>query len=156
MEQAQLEEARNKFKETWHRLDILFNQYARACGLNFTSMMVLDFIYYAHISQKPYTQKEICDKLNLPKQLVNIVIKTFWQQGYVELKEAKDRRIKHILLTPKGQNYAAKIINAIDAAEDKAWECFADDDIINLVNGMEKYEKSFEQAICNIQRGGEK
>jgi len=148
MEKAQLDEARTKFKETWHRIDNLFNQYAKAKGLNFTSLIILEFIYDA--KNELYTQKDLCEKLALPKQLVNAIVKIFWEQGYVELKEAKDRRNKNIILTEKGHAYATEIITALYAAEDKAWECFTHDEIITFVNSLEKYEKSFEKTLKSI------
>jgi len=150
MDKVLLEEARTKFNLIWHRIDCLFNTYAKKKGLNFTSLMILEFIYDSHTSQEFYTQKDICENLALPKQLVNSVITSFWEQGYVELKQAKDRRNKNIFLTEKGMAYTTEIINALDAAEDKTWECFGDEEIIAFVNSMEKYEKAFEETINNM------
>jgi len=150
MENVLLEEARAKFNVLWHKVDCLFNLYAKKKGLNFTSLMILGFIYDSNTSQAFCTQKDICENLSLPKQLVNSVITSFWEQGYVALKEAKDRRNKNIFLTEKGKEYATGIMNDLDAAEDKTWECFEDEEIITFVNSMEKYEKAFEETINNM------
>jgi len=150
MEKALLNEARTKFMETWYRIDNMFNLYAKKKGLNFTSLIILEFIFDSHATQTVYTQKDICEKLVLPKQLVNSIVTTFWEQGYVELKEAKDRRIKNIFLTEKGKEYAIGIMNALDTAEDKTWDYFDDDEIIAFVGYMEKYEKAFDEIISNM------
>jgi len=150
MEKATLDEARTKFKETWYRIDNMFNLYAKKKGLNFTSLIILEFIYDSHDSKMLYTQKDLCDKLFLPKQLVNSIVTSFWEQGFVELKEAKDRRNKKISLTEKGKEYADEIIRALDAAENKTWDYFDDEEIIAFVSSMEKYEKAFEEVINNM------
>ena len=150
MGKALQEKARAKFNKIWHRVDCLFNLYAKKKGLNFTSLMILEFIYDAHIAQEIYTQKDICENLALPKQLVNSAVTSFWEQGYVELKEAKDRRNKNIFLTEKGKEYTTGIVSSLDALESKTWESFEDEEIIAFVNSMEKYEKAFEETINNM------
>jgi DNA-binding MarR family transcriptional regulator len=112
-------------------------------------MLVLEFIYD---TEENYTQKDLCDKLMLPKQVINSIIKSFWEQGYVELREAKDRRNKEIILTAQGKKYAKSILHPMQCAESKAWECFTEEEIIAFVEMMEKYEKSFEQILRNVAR----
>jgi DNA-binding MarR family transcriptional regulator len=141
MNQTSLDNARTKFKETWYRIDNLFNRYAKSIGLNFTTILVLEFIYE---SEEHYTQKDLCEKLMLPKQFMNSMIKSFWAQGFVDLKEAKDRRNKEIILTARGKKYAERILHSIQEAENKVWESFTDEEIAAFVNVMERYEKSFE------------
>ena len=147
MDKALLDGSRTKFNETWHRIDSLLNMYAKSFGLNFTTMLVLDILYEAEM---PYTQKDICEKLVIPKQFVNSIITSFWEQGFVELKEAKDRRHKNIFLTEKGKEYAEKILHFLDEAENKVWESFTDEEIVTFINYMEKYEKSFELNLKNL------
>ncbi|MCL2404741.1 MAG: winged helix-turn-helix transcriptional regulator [Defluviitaleaceae bacterium] len=144
MSKAFLDDARAKFKESSHRIESLFNSYAKSKGLNFTSLLILELLYDEN---ETYTQKDLCEKLALPKQLVNTIIKSFWEQEYVELKEAKDRRNKNIILTDKGKSYTQGILHCMQDAEDRAWECFTDDEVISFVNSLEKYAKSFERIL---------
>lgn len=144
MDKILLDSTRAKFTETWYRIDNLFDRYAKSIGLNFSTMLVLGFIYE---SEESYTQKDLCEKLELSKQFVNTIITSFWKQGYVELKEAKDRRRKELSLTEKGKEYAEGILRSVRDAETKAWECFTDEEAIAFVNAMEKYGKSFENAL---------
>lgn len=56
------------------------------------SSTVLDVIYDF---PENCTQKFICEKPNFPKQSVNMIIKSFLEQGYLELNEIpSDRRNK--------------------------------------------------------------
>ena len=148
MTKVLLDEARTRFKEIWHRVDSLFNAYAKSKGLNFTSLIILEFLYDA---DGVYTQKDLCEKLGLPKQFVNAIIKSFWEQGHVELKEAKDRRNKNIILTASGREYAGGIMRCLRDAEDRAWECFADEEVMFFVGALEKYGKSYERILRGVQ-----
>jgi len=138
---------KSAIKEISHRLDSLYDSYAKSVGLNSTTIMVLQHLLD---SEKPQTQKEVCNTLGLPKQLVNSIIKTFWEQGFVRLKEAKDRRNKDIIVTDEGRTYAAKILRPLDDAESAAWDSFTDDEIIYLSKSLEKYTDTFEGILKNI------
>jgi len=146
MDKLPRNDALAKFKETWHRVDKLFNAYAKSKGINFATLIILEFLYD---EGGTYTQKDLCEKLALPKQFVNSIMKSLWEQGYVELKEAKDRRNKKIILTQNGRLYAGEILRCLQDAENMAWESFSDDEVIAFFGAMEKYEKSFERILKN-------
>jgi DNA-binding MarR family transcriptional regulator len=128
-------------KEAWHKMDCLFNSYAKSKGLNFPTVLVLQLL---HDSTEVYTQKDICEKLGLPKQLVFSIIKPFWEQGYVELREAKDRRNKEVIITEKGMEYAVSILQPLEEAEANAWANFSDEELIKFVKTMSEYVDAFE------------
>ena len=142
------QKVKSRLKETWHRMDGLYDFYAKSVGLNFTTIMVLQLLYY---SEKNQTQKKVCEKLGLPKQFVNSIIKSFWEQGFVKLKEAKDRRNKEIIVTDKGKEYAVKILTPLEVAECAAWDSFTDDEILSLSKGLEKYAVVFEDILKNLK-----
>lgn len=131
-------------RETLYNIDRLFTLYAKSVGLNFITMLILQLLYD---SQDVYTQKAVCEKLALPKQLVNSVIKSFWEQNFVELKEAKDRRNKDIILTSKGKEYARSVLKPLEDAESAAWESFSKEELTAFTETMEKYAKAFEIAL---------
>lgn len=149
MDKTLLDDARSRFKKTWQRLDGLFTMYAKSHGMNFTTMIILELLNDDDVT---YTQTGISEKLMIPKQLINSIITSFLQQGYVELKEAHNRRTKNIFLTEKGKEYAEQIINDLDEAESKAWMCFTSDEAVAFVEAMEKYEKSFEQTLEDVPK----
>ncbi|MCL1996507.1 MAG: MarR family winged helix-turn-helix transcriptional regulator [Defluviitaleaceae bacterium] len=135
-------------KETWHKMNSQFDLYAKAVGVNFTTIIILQFLYEA---TEIYTQKDICEKLGLPKQLVNAIIKSFWEQGFVKLKEAKDRRNKDILITDKGKEYAVSVLKPLEDAESAAWDNFTDEELTAFVRVLEKYVVSFERELKELK-----
>jgi len=139
-----MHDVRARFKQVWYRLDNVFSQYAKNAGVSLTTILVLDML----VDEKElYTQKEICEKLMLPKQLVNLTIKTFWEQGYVELKEAKDRRNKKIHLTESGKVYAESVLMPFQAADEHAWSTFTENELAAFTAALEKYEKAMEESL---------
>ena len=134
-----------RFMETWHRIDSLYNLYARSLGLSLSATLVLECLYYPG---DVYTQKGLSEKFGLPKQAVNSIIKSFWEQGYVELKEAKDRRNKEIFLTDKGRVHAREITGQFEAMEAKVWERFTIEEMTIFADFMEIFEKSLEEVTA--------
>jgi len=139
------ESAVSRFMELWYKVDNLYEAYARALGINFTAIVILD-----HIRHEACTQKELCSKLMMPKQLINGVIKVFWEKGYVQLKEASDRRNKNIILTDKGRAYADEVLTPLQNAERESWGTLSTEEIEALAVTMEKYEKSFNDALSRL------
>jgi len=137
-------------KELCHKMDRLYDYYAKSVGLNFTTLMVLQYLCDSEKTQTKKTQKELCETLGMPKQLVNSIIKSFWEQGYVRLKEAKDRRNKEIIVTDKGQEFATKILKPLDDAEYAVWDSFTYDEVLNLSKSLEKYATVFEGILKNL------
>jgi len=132
-------------KELWHKMDNVYDLYAKTAGTNFTTLLILQMLDLPEV----YTQKRVCEELGLPKQLVNSIIKALWLQKFVELKEATDRRNKDIIVTTAGKEYIRKILDPLEAAELKAWEDFSAEEIAAYANATEKYTKSLEVALKN-------
>ena len=136
-----------EFREISQRVVNLFSLYAKTEGLNYAAILVLEHLYR---SEKVLTQKDICEKLGFPKQFVNSIIKSFWEQSYVNLKEAKDRRNKEIFLTDKGLEYAEKILIPLQEVDVKVWKCFTKEEISAFLKMMEEYEKSFNGLLKDL------
>ena len=134
-------------KEQGYKLDFLYNLYAKSVDLNFTSILVLQLL---HDATEVYTQKDICEKLGLPKHLVNVIIKSFWEQGFVKLKEAKDRRNKEIIVTSKGKKYAISVLKPLEDIEFSVWDSLSDEELTTFVRAMERYVESFESVLNEI------
>jgi len=141
-----MHDVRTRFKQVWYRLDNLVGQYAKNMGINITTLFVLELLAE---EDGLYTQKILCEKLMLPKQLVYSVIKTFWEQGYVELTEAKDRRHKNIRLTTSGKAYAESILVPFHSADERAWDTFTDAELTAITMALEKYEKAMEANLIS-------
>lgn len=69
-------------------------------------------------AEESCTQKSISQMWSIPKQTVNTILKEFSANGYIELlTDKEDKRNKLITLTPKGNAYAGKIVEALHKRE---------------------------------------
>lgn len=97
-----------RFCEIMQRIGHLYEEYAKSKGMTYMSMCILEAIC---TTPDNCTQKCICEETHYPKQSVNLIVKSFWQAGYITLEEMPaDRRNKRIILTEKGQDYAARTV----------------------------------------------
>ena len=127
-----------------HKMDSVYERLAKSVGINFTTFCVLELLYE---DGKIYTQKEICEKLGLPKQITNSIVKNYWEQGYLILQEAKDRRNKHITLTPAGRNHVQKLVSHMEAKEKTAWGSFTSEEIVLVIELLNKFTSALENEI---------
>ena len=139
-----LNEHMARLKKTWHKMDAIYSDYAKKAGVNFSTLLVLECLGEA---SKTYTQKELCDYLEIPKQMMNGIIKNLWQKGHVILKEASDRRNKEIILTPSGAEYVASILEPLAEAERSSWENFSPQELAKLIESMDKYTTALKQQL---------
>jgi len=139
--------ATKRLREIWLKYNAIHGLYAKSVGISAVASAVLECLSEPDTA---YTQKGLCDMLLLPKQLVNSIIKGFWEQGLVELTEARDRRNKVIVLTGAGRAYCKKVITPIQDAEFAVWEEFTEDEIHTFIRLSEKHEKAFETAVMEV------
>lgn len=111
MENATVEEQTTALVNGIFTLDKLYDLYAKSVGLTYIGLHVLTLLYE---NPDRYTQKMLADTTGLPKQSVNVVIRSLLEQGYVQMKEqGTDRRNKEIRLSKSGRAYAEKIVGKL-------------------------------------------
>lgn len=124
-------------------VDELYGRYAKSVGLTSLGLIVLDIIY--NMSNN-CTQKVICEKTNLPKQTVNAIIRSFWEEGYIELKEIDtDRRNKEIRLSKSGQEYGDRVIGELIKAKKQTLGQFTYEQRQLMIDFMKKLEMSLQE-----------
>src|SRR5260370_3182494 len=64
-------------------------------------------------------QNQIATLLGFDRTVVHRAIKSMAQEGLVSERKTKSGRAIHVTLTPKGQKYRKRLINARMAADDK-------------------------------------
>lgn len=132
------------FNTSWRNIDVIYSEYAKRIGLNYTSMHVLNLIAVLDVT----TQSILCERTLLPKQTINVVITQFYKEGLIELKEvAEDRRNKTIHLTEKGKEFVEKYINHIMESEKLAMASMSEDESDALVRNIRRYEEVFRERL---------
>lgn len=135
-------------EEYYERLDRAYEAYAKANGLTYITLTVLEAIYEM---PNGCTQKQVVETTRYPKQTVNLAIKSFLEDGYVELKETPtDRRNKSILFTENGKEYAEKIVAPLVEAEASAMEKLGAEQSETLLRLLKEYCDLYCTDLGNI------
>ena len=86
----------------------VYDEYAKAKKMTSFSLTVLETIFELGDG---CTQRQISDVIRYPKQSVNLAIKAFAEDGYIELREKPgNRRSKQIFFTPSGKEFCRKTV----------------------------------------------
>ena len=108
MNKNEFDSQSDRLMEKLQAVDREYEAYAKAKGMTYMSMTVLEALFD---NRDTCTQKLICELTHYPKQSVNLIVKAFWESGYVELKEfPSDRRNKRICFTEAGLCYAEEML----------------------------------------------
>lgn len=150
MMEASIREQTDRFTQKWQSIDRLYEEYAKASGLTYMSLCVLEIIYN---TPDNCTQKHISDESHYTKQNVNIIIKSFLEQGYVKLQELpSDRRNKQVTLTEAGKTYAGNIISTLWEIEQEAITSLTGEQRELLIQFAGIYEECFRKRLAALLR----
>lgn len=125
-----------KFNHLTQGIEKVYEDYAKSVGLTYMSLTVLQIICYA---EKPCTQKEICLQSHYNKQIVNAIVRGFFDKGYIRFEEVPDdRRNKYVLLTESGKKFADEILQPLWEIEKKALSVLTDEEWNAALRILEK------------------
>lgn len=94
------------------------------------------------------TQKQICSNYLLPKQTIHNVITSLRKSGILEYDETRRTgREKALVLSGKGQKYAAPFLKSLDIIESRALELLGTDKLLTLINLLLEYDRTLNQAL---------
>ena len=133
-----------RFYALWREENAVYDDWAREQGLSSNSALIL---YTLYEEKENCTQKSISQMWSIPKQTVNTILKEFSANGYIELSaDKKDKRNKLIMLTPKGNAYAGKIIDSLRKRELFAIDRMGLENITRMNNDTELFISLFKRG----------
>ena len=133
-----------RFYALWREENAVYDDWAREQGLSSNSALIL---YALYEEKENCTQKSISQMWSIPKQTVNTILKEFSANGYIELSaDKKDKRNKLIMLTPKGNAYAGKIIDSLRKRELFAIDRMGLENITRMNNDTELFISLFKRG----------
>ena len=141
-----------QFNTSLQTIEKVYEDYAKTVGLTYMSLTVLHIICDCGV-EEPCTQKLITEKSHYNKQVVNVIIKGFYKNGYILLEELKeDRRNKQIVLTEKGKNYAEEILSPLWTIEEQALSVLKDSERTHLLDMLARCADGYIDAFAKKTR----
>ena len=133
-----------RFYALWREENAVYDDWAREQGLSSNSALIL---YTLYEEKENCTQKSISQMWSIPKQTVNTILTEFSANGYIELSaDKKDKRNKLIMLTPKGNAYAGKIVESLRKRELFAIDQMGLENITRMNNDTELFISLFKRG----------
>ncbi len=91
----------------------------------------LESIILFHIDKiENLTQKDLGNKLQMPKQTINSIILNLKEHDLITMEESEfDKRVKTLVLTKKGEDEVRKINEALSLSNQKIYDDLGETDI---------------------------
>ncbi len=122
----------------------LYSAWSAAYDISYNEMLVL----YTIREHGYCTQKQICDRYLLPRQTINNVIAHLRKNGILEIaSEQGIGREKAFVLTEKGKEYAAPLLENLNTFEKRAVELLGSEKLEILTELMMEYDQALQQAL---------
>ena len=143
-----MDSIQDKVIEQFQNMDNAYEAYAKSKGLTYLSLMVLDEIYALGDG---CTQKQISEDTHYPKQSINLVVKSFLEDGIIELRELpENRKNKGITLTDKGRQLCNDVIGPLLCQEEAAMHEMGEKESAELLRLVELYGNAYCGLIKKI------
>ena len=143
-----MDSIQDKVIEQFQNMDNAYEAYAKSKGLTYLSLMVLDEIYALGDG---CTQKQISEDTHYPKQSINLVVKSFLEDGIIELRELpENRKNKGITLTDKGRQLCNDVIVPLLCQEEAAMHEMGEKESAELLRLVELYGNAYCGLIKKI------
>ncbi len=138
----QFEDFIKSYNEIYKAGNRIYHAFALKCGLSDSALCIL---YELRMEgQEGISQRDIGAILSLSKQTVNSSTKCLADMELIELKESiKDKRVKTIALTKKGEMFCADKIDKMIQAEKRAFCRLSQEEARALMYTERKYFKYF-------------
>lgn len=137
-----------EFHQTWKEIDDLYHHYAKSFGLSDTAFWIL---YFMRQSEKPCTQRDLCDEWYYSPQTVHSALKTLEKQGLIYLSSTTtNRKNKQIHFTAEGNSYANQVITPLIQAENKSFDLLSDSERDLLISISQTHAVLLRKEINQI------
>jgi len=127
-------------KETNELYDV-FQKYSGLSDAEYWSLVAVR-------TQNCQYQHEISKSMCMSRQTVNSALKHLSEKGYIILVAPKEnQRIKKVIFTKEGEEFAQKYLDVVNKLEEKAWELLSNDEKKTLISITLKLKENLSNEI---------
>ncbi|WP_262121893.1 MarR family winged helix-turn-helix transcriptional regulator [Anaerococcus sp. Marseille-Q5996] len=126
------------------KINVLNKQRVERFGLN-----NLESIILFHIDKiENLTQKDLVNKLQMPKQTINSIILNLKEHDLITMEGSEfDKRVKTLVLTKKGEDEVRKINEALSLSNQKIYDDLGETDIKLIKENLNQLIATLENNI---------
>lgn len=128
--------------ELWRESDRVYARFLKRWDLSLNEYFILRWLYENPEGMEP---AQLADAATVQRQLVTGILREFEKRKLILRKDhPTDLRRRIILLTETGQEFAKKVIQAIDELDLKALSTLTDEEQLRLM----EYTRKFYVELC--------
>ncbi len=125
------------------RITVLYGEWARAHGMSYHTMIVLDAIR----TLGSCTQKQIVEEWMIPKQTVNTVVRDLHNKGYITFSTGRNQKEKLISFTRQGEEQAVQILGETMELEERILKRIGAARCQIILDSMKQFADIFEEEV---------
>lgn len=126
----------------------VYVEWTKKNKMTYTEMLVL----YSLRDGLAYTQKEICEQYQMPKQTVNNVITALRQSGYLCFQQdQKNRKEKKMELTKEGEKYCESALASLTQIENNTIKIMGEGRANELADRINEYTEMLRNELKEIE-----
>jgi DNA-binding MarR family transcriptional regulator len=104
------------------RLSQLYDSALEQCGLRSTQLAIL--VDLNNRTEEPPTLAELAEALVIERSALGHTLRPLEREGWVVLQQGKDRRQRHVVITPKGKTKCKEGLRLWATAQDRFEEIY--------------------------------
>jgi DNA-binding MarR family transcriptional regulator len=104
------------------RLSQLYDSALEQCGLRSTQLAIL--VDLNNRTEEPPTLAELAEALVIERSALGHTLRPLEREGWVVLQQGKDRRQRHVIITPKGKTKCKEGLRLWATAQDRFEEIY--------------------------------
>ena len=125
-------------------IDSAYAGWAKRIGLNYNSLMIICVMADCEVR----TQKQICERLHLPKTTVHSILQDFMEKEYLILEVNKENRKEKIIhFTDNGKEYFDSVLQQLYEVEDRVMEKLGHDNCKLVRDVVAKFGEIMSEEI---------
>lgn len=129
----------------WYHTQRLYSKFASDNDITLVTLEVLVKLYE---TKTGITQKELCEKLLIPKQTLSNLFTVLIDKSYVKkIDKENDKRSFYFVLTTSGKEYFMPIYNELQKAEYEVFNSFSEEELECYLKMNIKFNKLLEKKL---------
>ncbi len=114
----------------------LYQELSAHLGISYSSLLILNELNM----NQPLTQKELSERLFLPKQTIHSSVNSLVKSGILEIKPSeKNSKSKDVFITSEGESYSQSTVIKLNEAERRAVERISTKEMEQLIKLTKKH-----------------
>jgi len=139
----------DRLNEIFDSIEACYMLIAKENELTYNALMLMLMIdYYDNL-----TQKQVCDKLFMPKSSVHSMLSDLIERGYLVLAEGGNKKEKYIIPTDSGKELIKRVVSQTEQMECTALGAVSEKELTAFLNTAQSLSEQIKKTVTTMYQG---